>query len=491
MKFNRFKKFFYNRKTLLGFVGFFLLFSFTITSLISYLVTSQSITNNLKNESLPLVSDNIFSEIQQDLITPIENSSLMANDEFLINWVLSGEQNKDEIIRYLHRIIERYDYFSAFYVSEITQNYYYHEGILKQISPGDEHDIWYYKFRESGLDYDLDVDTNEAAQGKLTIFINHRLEDSQGNFLGVTGIGLEMNSIGKTLQEYQRKYSHQVYMIDSAGLIQVHSNQDWVETININDLPGMDKISSQILSNHDGTDIYEYKADKKEIILSTRYFSDFEWFLIVEQDKSISLKTARKFLYVNLVIGGLISLLVTLLIMVIINLFSKRLEALATNDPLTGLFNRRKFQELFERELGFAKRYQQPIGILFMDIDNFKSVNDEFGHTIGDKLLKTISEVISAEIREVDVVARWGGEEFSILLHNTNIDDAYQAAERIRHAVEKIQIDTGHTKIYRTISIGVASSSANQVTMESILKQADQALLKAKRSGKNKTCKSD
>jgi hypothetical protein len=161
-----------------------LICAFTFTSLLSYNVTRQAVTTSAKTQILPLVSDNIFSEIQQELLTPIHNSSLMANDEFLIDWVHGGEQNAEEIVRYLQRIKSKYGYFSSFYVSDITRNYYYYEGVLKRISPDDAHDVWYYNFVQSGKAYDLDVDTDEASQGTLTIFINHRLEDQQGNFFG-------------------------------------------------------------------------------------------------------------------------------------------------------------------------------------------------------------------------------------------------------------------------------------------------------------------
>ncbi len=487
MKPNRFKKAFYNRKMLLIVVASALLISFTLTNLIGFQATREAITNNLKYEALPLISDNIYSELQQDLITPIENSSLMANDEFLINWVLSGESGQIDVVRYLKRITKKYDYFSAFYVSEQTKNYYYQDGVLKQISPEDKHDVWYYTFRDSGLDYDLDVDTNQAANNTLTIFINHRLEDEQGNFLGVTGVGLEMQSIGKTLDNYRERYKHQVYMIDSSGLIQVHPNQDWIEVVNIKSLPGMETISEQILSNREGTNIYEYRDQKKEMILSTRYFPDFDWFLIVEEDKTASLKSAKNYLIFNLLVGSLVSLLITLLIMFMINRFSKRLEALATNDPLTGLNNRRKFQELFERELNFAKRYNQPLSVLFLDIDDFKSVNDQYGHTAGDQYLKEFSRALSDEIREVDVLARWGGEEFAVLLNNLDTEGAYRVAERIRQNTAAVKVQTPEGKISRTISIGITTSHPDQMTMENILKVADQALLRAKQSGKNKT----
>ena len=285
---------FFTKKRLITILTIMLLFTFTFTSLISYNVTKELITANTKTKTLPLISDNIFSEIQQELISPINNSSLMANDEFLIEWVVSGEKDQDEIVRYLKRIIEKYGYFSSFFVSEQTKNYYYYGGVLKQISEQDDHDVWYYKFRDSNKEYALDVDTDEATQGTITIFINHRLEDAQGNFLGVTGIGLEMVSISDTLASYHDRYDHMVYMINSNGLIQVHANQELVEKVNIRNLEGIGSQAEKILSNKSGTNIFEFKNGKRDIVISSRYFPDFDWFLIVEQDETNALRFSQE-----------------------------------------------------------------------------------------------------------------------------------------------------------------------------------------------------
>ncbi|MBE0685983.1 MAG: cache domain-containing protein, partial [Anaerolineaceae bacterium] len=282
----RLKSFLFNKYRLIGILTVVLVFSFTFTSLISYNVTRNSIDSDAKNKILPLISDNIYSEIQKELLQPIHNSSIMANDEFLVEWVLAGEQDTEEIVRYLQRIKDRYGYFSAFYISARTNNYYYYDGLLKQIRPEDEHDIWYYNFVRSGLHYDLDVDNDEATSGTLTIFINHRLEDNAGNFLGVTGVGLQMSEVGETLESYRQRFGHLIYLVDSEGLIQIHPNQDLVEKINIQELEGLQNIGTDILKNDDVTHYYEFRTKNGEETLSTRYLPDLDWYLIVEQDQT-------------------------------------------------------------------------------------------------------------------------------------------------------------------------------------------------------------
>ena len=480
------KDVFFTKKKLISILTIVLLFTFTFTSLISYNVTKTSITYNTKTKTLPLISDNIFSEIQQELITPINNSSLMANDEFLIDWVVSGEKDPSEVVRFLKRIIDKYGYFSSFFVSANTENYYYYEGILKQISQSDPHDIWFYNFRDSQKDFILDVDTDQATQGTVTIFINHRLEDQQGGFLGVTGIGIKMVSVASTLASYHDRYGQVVYMVDNNGLIQVHTNPDFVEKVNIKDLEGIGEQAEQILSNKKGTNIYEFKNNKHDLVISTRYFPDFDWFLIVEQDQTDSLTAARENLVFNISFGIIVTILVILLVGIMVNAFHNQLEALAIKDTLTGLFNRRKFEELFNRENDLAKRFGYVLSLLFVDIDDFKSINDKFGHQTGDIYLQTIATVLGDNIREIDVVARWGGEEFLVLLHRPVDSQALQVAERLLAAVAEIQITHGKEIISRTVSIGLTTSIGGNLTMEELINQADQAMLQAKRSGKNR-----
>ena len=480
------KRFLFNKYRLIGILTLVLIVSFTFTSLISYNVTRTSLNNDSKTKILPLISDNIYSEIQKELLQPIHNSSIMANDEFLVNWVLSGEQDLEEVVRYLQRIKDRYGYFSAFYISARTNNYYYYEGILKQISPEDEHDIWYYDFIRMNRDYDLDVDNDEATSGTLTVFINHRLEDNLGNFLGVTGVGLQMSEVGETLESYHQRFGHLIYLVDSEGLIQIHPNQDLIEKINIRDLEGLDNIGDDILKNDDVTHYYEYRTGNGEVTLSARYLPDLDWYLIVEQDQTQALETARLGLFGNIGVGLLVTILVIGLVIIVVNLYVSKLEETASRDELTGLYNRRKMDELLIREIAFAKRYGDSFSLMMLDIDYFKSVNDTYGHHAGDHYLVLLAKVLQKEVRVVDFVGRWGGEEFIILLPKTRIDQASVLAERLQKAVEQIQLEIDRGSISRTASIGITSTQSGTMDVDEIIRQADAAMYRAKQDGGNR-----
>lgn len=165
--------------------------------------------------------------------------------------------------------------------------------------------------------------------------------------------------------------------------------------------------------------------------------------------------------------------------------FEKELELLASTDLLTGLYNRRKFEEILGKEIQEAKRYNKTFSIILLDIDFFKDINDTYGHQVGDYILQSLARLIKNMLRSTDSVARWGGEEFVIILPNGKIDGAYMLAERLRKTIENTKFPIERKC---TISLGVTQYKPDD-TPHSILKRADLALYTAKQNGRNKTVK--
>lgn len=155
----------------------------------------------------------------------------------------------------------------------------------------------------------------------------------------------------------------------------------------------------------------------------------------------------------------------------------------AVTDALTGLYNRRYFEEVLEKEVQRAKRQKQPFSIIGIDLDYLKKINDTYGHTFGDLAIKTIADVLKANARTVDVPARIGGEEFNVLLPGINSEGAMIAAERIRKSIETVEIDTvGHI----TGSLGVATYFEHSENVDELLELTDQAMYSSKRNGRNR-----
>lgn len=162
-------------------------------------------------------------------------------------------------------------------------------------------------------------------------------------------------------------------------------------------------------------------------------------------------------------------------------------EANAKSDFLTGLPNRRAFEERLGEEFDRVVRYKRPLSLLMMDVDNFKSINDTFGHPTGDEVLKEIAARLRREIRKSDFPCRYGGEEFTVILPETKAPNALVAARRIRQSVQSMVFETKAGPYTVTVSIGVSSTSEKDYPVyQDLVKDADQALYRAKKNGKDR-----
>lgn len=159
----------------------------------------------------------------------------------------------------------------------------------------------------------------------------------------------------------------------------------------------------------------------------------------------------------------------------------------ALRDPLTGVGNRGALDSSLEREVQLAHRQETPLSLLTIDIDHFKRINDEHGHPVGDCVLQSVAAALTNAVRASDLVYRYGGEEFVVLLTNTAAKDAQMVAERIREAVAESDYECEGHAIQSTISIGVAALKPRE-TGESLFERADDALYEAKHSGRNRVC---
>jgi diguanylate cyclase (GGDEF)-like protein len=166
-------------------------------------------------------------------------------------------------------------------------------------------------------------------------------------------------------------------------------------------------------------------------------------------------------------------------------------QRLAVTDGLTGLANRRWFDEALGREMERSKRFHHPLGLILLDIDNFKQYNDCYGHPTGDNLLKNLAEVLKRNLRDVDTAARYGGEEFAVILPEADLSSACSLAERLRDRIAHLHSSPPLQELAIpdqpvTVSLGVAVTSDRNPDIETLVRDADAALYDAKRSGKNR-----
>jgi len=166
----------------------------------------------------------------------------------------------------------------------------------------------------------------------------------------------------------------------------------------------------------------------------------------------------------------------------------EKMHDLATIDAVTGVYNRSYFNQVVEEEL-IKTMNRNPMSIVMADLDYFKSVNDNYGHLFGDRVLKEVAQIIQANIRSGDILARYGGEEFAIIFPKADSDQTYAVIERLRQKIEDTAIEDKKNSIYTTVSFGVAAYPEDGASVRKIIQKADEALYQAKKEGRNCTRK--
>lgn len=473
----------FDRRSLLALLALLLFAGFFTTTLIGYFVSKKAIRDAIIEQDLPLTSSNIYSEIQKDLVRPVLISSTMAHDTFLRDWVLRGERNVGEMSRYLMEVRRRYGAFSSFFVSEKSGLYYTGEGVLKRVRPDEPRDAWYYRVRGMKEDYEINVDPDMANADALTIFINYRVFDFKGDYLGATGIGLTVDAVSRLIVEYQERFRRTIYFVDAQGrVVQLGTGRAGQGT-DLHAAPGLGPLIDGILREPRGS--RQFQAGGDSHILHFNYLPELKWYLFVEQNESAALAGIRRTLFVNLSISLAVTLVVVFLTHLALARYQSRIEEMASTDKLTGLLNRHAFAILAVKLLAEHRREPRPVAVLLADIDRFKEINDRHGHLAGDAVLEAVAQVLQRRLRASDLAVRWGGEEFLLLLKGCELDEARRIAEDLRQAVAASPVAAGKLAIPVTISIGVSQFDGKE-SMDRLIGRADEALYAAKHGGRNR-----
>lgn len=462
---------------------------FLATSFLSYHASRTSIRDSIVNTELPLTSDTVYSEIQKDLVRPILISSMMSRDTFMRDWVVNGERDPTPMTRYLNEVMTHYGAYTAFFVSNNSLTYYQAKGVLKKVSLSEPRDIWYFRVRDMAPPYEINVDVDMANQDSLTFFINYKVYDYQDNFIGAAGVGLTVDAVIKLIDTYQQRYQRSVYFVDTEGRIVLTGADGGPQGARVgtalSELDSMRDLLAKLPKPHSGS--YEYTTQGQGHFLNVRFIPELNWYLFVDKREGSALHEVRQSLYLNLLICLIVTLSVLALLHRVITRFQGRIEAQATLDSLTGLPNRRGFDLLAAQALQEAQREPKPLTALLLDLDHFKRLNDSHGHLAGDLVLAGFARDLESCLRQSDIVCRWGGEEFIVLLKDTDASTGLKIAEKIRQMIEHKHYRYEGKSLQVTLSIGLTTLQADD-TLHNLLSRADQAMYRAKQHGRNRTC---
>ncbi|MFZ3203839.1 MAG: GGDEF domain-containing protein, partial [Pseudomonas sp.] len=232
---------------------------------------------------------------------------------------------------------------------------------------------------------------------------------------------------------------------------------------------------------------FEYQEHGRGHFLNVRFIPELDWYLFVDKHETGALAGIRQSLYLNLLICLVVTVIVLTLVSIVLRRYQTRIAALATTDQLTELLNRRGFDLLANQAIQEARRNPSPLCALLLDLDNFKDLNDNHGHLAGDEVLRGFANKLRDNLRQSDIICRWGGEEFILLLKDTSPEQARLLADKVRQQTEHSRFSYKGARLQITTSIGLAELRPDD-SLSELLARADGALYRAKQSGRNRTC---
>ena len=453
-----------------------------LITIVNYYIAIQTSERQLKTVSLPLSLDNIYTEIQKNILQPYLISSMMANDTFVKSWLEQPNQDEQKIVNYLRTIKEKYHIFNTFLVSEKTKNYYTQAGLIEKLDLTNTKTKWYTDFLKLQNKHEINIDFNKKISTALTIFINYKILNNKNITIGVTGVAIKTTYINKMLKKFREKYNFKVTFFNEQGKT-ILSEEDHNNYTSIDTSPLLKPYYKKIISKK--SHLLEVKKDNERYLIHTKYIKDLNLYLMVEVKLSAYTNNLKTILLLNLLIALAVVVFIVIVLYRIIQQHSEKLENLAFYDTLTQIYNRRYFETKLLDEIENAKRYPSDLSVIFIDIDNFKHVNDTKGHDIGDEVLKIISKTFKETIRATDIIARWGGEEFVILLPNTKVKETIVIAEKLKHSLENSTEIKTILSYALEASFGVTEYKKSD-DIDTIIKRADDAMYISKRNGKNR-----
>ncbi len=474
---------FYYRKRLIITISLLLVAGFLITSLSTYYVSLLALRDQITQNELPITSNTIHSEFQKHLQKPQYIASTMAHNTFVLDWAAQQEPSADSMYRYLKKIQHTYNTVSSFYVSTESQRYYHSSEQNQYVRKENPVDQWYFNFIKRDVPFEVNINEDGMNNDVLTVFVNYKVFNTQGEFIGVTGVGVSIDNIEKLLIDFQQKYGQNIYVTDIQGNVKINSAPDRSYNKNIQQVittnSSMDDLKKKVNQQ------LSYVRDGEQFHINIRHMPQFDWYLFVEQSEEVIVRELFETLVINLLIYFVIALIVLLSTNYVLNAYQRKLEKLAVTDKLTGLYNREAFDLLIQQKIAESRREKRPICLAIIDIDHFKTINDRFGHLVGDKVLQELSEHLRQSTRQADVLCRWGGEEFVLLLSGCDLAHGADVTEDLRLSIGelRVQTDDGQTITF-TASAGIATLKEDD-DITRLMKRADDALYQAKKAGRN------
>lgn len=417
-----------------------------------------------------------ISLIVDQLLKPLHVSQTLVEAKELQELVLSDEIDEAAMFAMLKRIEQEFG-MGFFIASEVSRTQYNSNGTKLALEEGKVD--WYFRYKNWEQDAIADIGQWEDPH----FYIDLKIYNDKQEFMGFFGISKSLDSFVGIFDEYKKQHGYDFIFVDQDNNIALSSDPelivdkttfttleslDWYQGLDLEKLPGGSLNNALV------------RVDGKDALIAEVKVDPFGWTMyLLTPLQARQTEISRSFV-VSVVTLLVIIFALFLLIYHLLYYFKQDMQKNFQTDPLTRLPNRNKV------ELRYAEMLDQkkPVGVVLIDIDHFKAVNDTHGHNAGDTVLRQISAMLQGQLRDGDVVGRWGGEEFVLLLPDTTPEQSFEVAQKLRESMANMTASTGSISLQITASFGVSHTETVRPLTE-ILGYADDALYQAKRDGRN------
>lgn len=427
----------------------------------------------------------IFGLIESELVEPLHIATTL--DKVGVYSEYFNQQTPDEevLVAQLKDYSERFDL--EFYVAhEKSRKQFNSDGRVFDLIEGKV--VWYFALKEVN---DFPVQAVLGKREDVHLYIDVRQYDSQGEFIGFIGIGKSLNDFIVSFEQFKSEYGHEFVFVNRRDEIVLSSDldllpispegpRDTIGTKSISELSWYKNFAEATKDQVEPSAVVP--SSKGDLLISQLRIESLNWsiYLITplsERQQEVSKSFA---LYIGL--GLLFLFLMYKLMHKAVDFYADKLSRKFNYDPLTSLANRRYADLFFARH----RKLHRATAVIMIDLDHFKQVNDNYGHNTGDLVLQSVADLLVKTVRAKDLVVRWGGEEFVIILPNIEMEAAREIGEQCRKHIEENKVSVANSFINTTASIGISYSRNLGDNLTLMVEWADRAMYQAKQEGKNK-----
>lgn len=450
----------------------------------AYVISSDASRQQAVEHALPLTSDATNAEIRAEMMRPVVAAALLAGDPRIRDWLGEVEAAGDAIVPILEDIRKNHGAHRVLLASELSRKIHGADGSSEPIQENSARDAWFFRAKNAKSAVSGELATDRASNRVTGLAGVVRIVDREGRFLAAATVELGVERLAREIDAYRARDGSRILVVDAQQRV-LSIGKDAAVAGQIDALPGLRDIAGKLLHQGSAPVVMQYQRNGATVHASSRFLPELGVHLLVERDDDAGAETAQQLFLSSLMIGAGVTVLAIVLMLLTVNRYHARLEQMAGSDPLTGFLNRQAFEIVFRQALLESDRNGRPLSGILFDVDFIRQVNEVCGYAAGDEVLRTIARIAKAMLRESDMVTRWNGEEFFILLKDCPVEQAVAIAEKIRAEVDRNDFSAVVQDGHITISLGVAQHEAGE-TASLFLTRADEALFKAKANGRNR-----